>query len=172
MASHCLINIVISAWETPKPISRLASPRSWCPAQTAGARVRRCKRVKNVSFCAAKAMCIISIIFTRRSPLLPAVHSRDDGCCEDVPLAVHRVQVLQHVRHLRERRESASIQIFIVVWKTEGDVRCVSSRTSFCFAMTAIEAITCIVSTRPWLNLQRVRSLPVQSIFLHHFKVQ
>lgn len=40
-----------------------------------------------------------------RPPILPAVHPHNDGGCEDVPLAVHRVQVLQHVWNLRERRE-------------------------------------------------------------------
>lgn len=33
---------------------------------------------------------------------MSAVHTSDDGRCEDVPLAVHRVQVLQRLRHLRE----------------------------------------------------------------------
>ncbi|KAF6103058.1 double PHD fingers 2 [Phyllostomus discolor] len=48
-----------------------------------------------------------SVVFRLRSlraPVLPAVHPRDDGSREDLPLAVHRVQVLQHLRHLRERR--------------------------------------------------------------------
>lgn len=36
---------------------------------------------------------------------MPAVHTSDDGCSEDLPLAVHRVQVLQRLWHLRERRE-------------------------------------------------------------------
>lgn len=35
---------------------------------------------------------------------MSAVHPGDDGGGEDVPLAVHRVQVLQHVRHVGERR--------------------------------------------------------------------
>lgn len=50
----------------------------------------------------------LAACFTRphphRAPVLPAVHPRDDGGSEDLPLAVHRVQVLQHLRHLRERR--------------------------------------------------------------------
>lgn len=37
-----------------------------------------------------------------RAPVLPAVHPRDDGSSEDLPLAVHRVQMLQHLWHLRE----------------------------------------------------------------------
>lgn len=37
---------------------------------------------------------------------MSAVHTSDDGCSEDVPLAVHRVQVLQRLRHLRERCEA------------------------------------------------------------------
>lgn len=36
---------------------------------------------------------------------MPAVHTSDDGCSEDLPLAVHRVQVLQRLWNLRERRE-------------------------------------------------------------------
>lgn len=37
-----------------------------------------------------------------RPPNMPAVHTSDDGRSEDLPLAVHRVQVLQRLRHLRE----------------------------------------------------------------------
>lgn len=40
----------------------------------------------------------------RRSPHMSAVHWQHDAGSEDVPVAVHRVQVLQHLRHLRERR--------------------------------------------------------------------
>lgn len=40
MVWHCLIIIVISAWGTPKPITRLASQKSWCPAPTVDAQVR------------------------------------------------------------------------------------------------------------------------------------
>lgn len=39
MVLHCLIITVTSAWETPKPITRLASQKSWCPAPTAVAQV-------------------------------------------------------------------------------------------------------------------------------------
>lgn len=39
-----------------------------------------------------------------RASVLPAVHPCDDGSREDLPLAVHRVQVLQPLRHFRERR--------------------------------------------------------------------
>lgn len=40
-----------------------------------------------------------------RTPNMSAVHPCDDGCSEDLPLAVYRVQVLQRLRHLGERRE-------------------------------------------------------------------
>lgn len=40
MGLHCLIITVTSAWVTPKPTTRLASQKSWCPAPTAGAQVR------------------------------------------------------------------------------------------------------------------------------------
>ena len=36
---------------------------------------------------------------------MSAVHTGDDGCRQDLPLAVHRVQVLQRLRHLGERCE-------------------------------------------------------------------
>lgn len=39
---------------------------------------------------------------SHRAPVLPAVHPCDDGSCEDLPLAVHRVQVLQPLRHFGE----------------------------------------------------------------------
>ena len=42
MVSHCLTITVTSAWETPKPITRLASQRSWCPALTAAVQVCYC----------------------------------------------------------------------------------------------------------------------------------
>lgn len=35
---------------------------------------------------------------------MSAVHPGDDGGSQDIPLAVHRVQVLQHVWHIGERR--------------------------------------------------------------------
>lgn len=41
-----------------------------------------------------------------RTPDVSAVHASDDGRREDVPLAVHRVQVLQRLRHLGERCEA------------------------------------------------------------------
>lgn len=41
-----------------------------------------------------------------RPPDVSAVHPRDDGCGEDLPLAVHRVQVLQRLWHIRERCNS------------------------------------------------------------------
>lgn len=40
MGLHCLIITVTSAWVTPKPTTRLANRKSWCPAPTAGAQVR------------------------------------------------------------------------------------------------------------------------------------
>lgn len=40
-----------------------------------------------------------------RTPNMSAVHPCDDGCSEDLPLAVYWVQVLQRLRHLGERRE-------------------------------------------------------------------
>lgn len=40
MVLRCLIITVTSAWETPKPIIRRASQKSWCPAPTADAQVR------------------------------------------------------------------------------------------------------------------------------------
>lgn len=50
---------------------------------------------------------LISLASSRRSPCrsphMSAVHWQHDAGGEDVPVAVHRVQVLQHLRHLRER---------------------------------------------------------------------
>lgn len=40
-----------------------------------------------------------------RTPLVFTVHGEHDGGCADLPLAVHRVQVLQPMWHLGERRE-------------------------------------------------------------------
>lgn len=40
-----------------------------------------------------------------RPPNVSAVHRQHDAGGEDVPVAVHRVQVVQHMRHLRERRK-------------------------------------------------------------------
>lgn len=40
MGLHCLIITVTSAWVTPKPTTRLANQKSWCPAPTVGAQVR------------------------------------------------------------------------------------------------------------------------------------
>lgn len=39
----------------------------------------------------------------RRSPHVSAVHWQHDAGSEDVPVAVHRVQVVQHLWHLWER---------------------------------------------------------------------
>lgn len=39
----------------------------------------------------------------RRTPNMPAVHREHDAGGEDVPVAVHRVQVVQPLWHLRER---------------------------------------------------------------------
>lgn len=40
MGSHCLIITVTFAWVTPKPTTRLANQKSWCPVPTVGAQVR------------------------------------------------------------------------------------------------------------------------------------
>jgi hypothetical protein len=77
-----------------------------------------------------------------RPPVLPAVHPCDDGCSEDLPLAVHRVQVLQHLWHLRERREFTCRRhtyycginevhcIFQMKWCAD-KLRCIMSLLSF-----------------------------------------
>lgn len=50
----------------------------------------------------------MSLAPSRRPPDVPAVHAGDDGCSEDLPLAVHRVQMLQRLWHVRERCEPRS----------------------------------------------------------------
>lgn len=44
------------------------------------------------------------ILFPSRAPVMPAVHREHDGCCAHVPLAMHRVQELQSLWHIGERR--------------------------------------------------------------------
>uniref|UniRef100_A0A5F9C5K4 Double PHD fingers 2 n=1 Tax=Oryctolagus cuniculus TaxID=9986 RepID=A0A5F9C5K4_RABIT len=57
----------------------------------------------------------------RRASVLPPVHPRDDGGGEDLPLAVHRVQVLQHLWHLRERR--AWLPLLRLRWSPLGSLK-------------------------------------------------
>lgn len=102
----CPTTTAISVWAIPIWTRKLANRKNWCPAPTAAALVRRNKRRKPTK--KSNTMLFfhhISFLFFPflRSSLVPAVHPGDDGGGEDVPVAVHRVQVLQHVRHVGER---------------------------------------------------------------------
>lgn len=44
------------------------------------------------------------------TPVVSAVHGQHDDFREAVPVAVHRVQVLLHLRHLRQRRPAALLR--------------------------------------------------------------
>lgn len=46
-----------------------------------------------------------AISASSRSPDLPAVHLEHDRGCQDLQVAVHRVQILHPLWDLRERRE-------------------------------------------------------------------
>lgn len=145
-----------SAWVTPKPTTRLANQKSWCPAPTAAAQVR----VPNARYKMEGSQIFVALnrpVCARRPPILSAVHAHHDGGGEDVPLAVHRVQVLQHVRNLGERRELTLGGPAAALWFHSAHLlMCVFSRTSSCSVMTAIEDTTCTASAPPCLSRRRV----------------
>lgn len=108
-ALRCPTTTATSVWETPKPTTRRASRRSWCPAPTAAAQVRPEPSLTLLLLLAGVHAVGLpnsnGLHGSTRPPVLPAVHPRHDGRGQDVPLAVHRVQMLQHVRHFGERRK-------------------------------------------------------------------
>ena len=122
----CPTTTVTSAWGTPRSTRRQDSPRSWCPVLTVAAQVPptqgqgspsrhpvpeglvACQHpvavtVNQVTSLLPDLRLPVSLAPPHRASVLPPVHPRDDGSSEDLPLAVHRVQVLQHLWHLRER---------------------------------------------------------------------
>lgn len=80
---------------------------------------------------------------------MPAVHTSDDGCSEDLPLAVHWVQVLQRLRHLREWREPllCYFQHVSSVFPQKITVKLNEGNTDSFFNMFIVETLPLIVTS-------------------------
>ncbi len=90
----CQTTTVIFVWEIPTWTRKPAHQKCLCPAQTVGVLVKQPHISPACLLWIFLDQMIIGRFSVLRSPLVSAVHCCDDGCCENLSLAVHWMQVL------------------------------------------------------------------------------